>query len=104
MDTLAAHKDGCVGSNSGMKGDTGEAGTAVRSDLTVTVGFVKRGLVTEHAGRYMKRLVVADIGIVLAGQEAQICTAGEIGPGLLPCPPWLEPSPINVRDASEEEA
>lgn len=89
--------------NSGMNGDTGEAEIAVRSDLTVTVGFVKRGLVTEQAGRYLKRLVVADIGIVLARREARICPAGESGPGLLPCPPWLEPSPIDVRCAAEEE-
>ena len=89
--------------NSGMNGDTGEAESAVRSDLTVTVGFVKRGLVTEHVGRYMKRVMVADIGIVLARREARICPAGEPGPGLIPCPPWLEPSPIDVRDATEED-
>ena len=88
--------------NSGMNGDTGEAETAVCSDLTVTVGFVKRGLVTEHAGRYMKRLVVADIGIVLARREARIGPVGESGPDLLPCPPWLDRSPIDVRDASKE--
>ena len=89
--------------NSGMNGDSGEAETAVRSDLTVTVGFVKRGLVAEHADRYMKRLVVADIGIVLARREARISPAGESGPGLLPCPFWLDPEPIDVRYASEEE-
>ena len=91
--------------NSGMNGDTGEAETAVRSDLTVTIGFVKRGLVTEKAGRYMKRLVVADIGIVLARQEDKICTSGETEPpsGLLACPPWLDMEPIDVRSASEQE-
>ncbi|MBR4656135.1 MAG: NAD(P)H-hydrate epimerase [Oscillospiraceae bacterium] len=91
--------------NSGMNGDTGEAETAVRSDLTVTVGFVKRGLVTENAGRYMKRLVVADIGIVLAKQEDRICTSGEaeLSSGWLACPPWLEREPIDVRSASEQE-
>ena len=89
--------------NSGMNGDTGGAETAVRSDLTVTVGFVKRGLVTENAGRYMKRLVVADIGIVLARQEYKICTSGETSLGTLPCPPWLEREPIDVRSASEQE-
>ena len=91
--------------NSGMNGDTGEAETAVRSDLTVTVGYVKRGLVTEQAGRYMKRLVVADIGIVLVRQEARIAVgeAAESGAGLLPCPPWLDRSPIDVREASEED-
>ena len=91
--------------NSGMNGDTGEAETAVRSDLTVTVGFVKCGLVTENAGRYMKRLVVADIGIVLARQEDKLCTSGETEPpsGALPCPPWLEREPIDVRSAGERE-
>ena len=44
--------------NSGMNGDTGEAKLAVQSDLTVTIGFVKTGLVRENAGRYIKRLVV----------------------------------------------
>ena len=91
--------------NSGMNGDTGEAETAVRSDLTVTIGFVKRGLVTENAGRYMKRLVVADIGIVLARQEDKICTSEETEPpsGTLVCPPWLQREPIDVRSASEQE-
>lgn len=91
--------------NSGMNGDTGEAETAVRSDLTVTIGFVKRGLVTESAGRYMKRLVVADIGIVLAREEDRICTSGETEPpsGALPCPLWLQREPIDVRSASELE-
>ena len=91
--------------NSGMNGDTGEADTAVCSDLTVTIGFIKRGLVTENAGRYMKRLVVANIGIVLAKQEDKICTSGEIElpPGLLACPPWLRREPIDVRSAYERE-
>jgi NAD(P)H-hydrate epimerase len=91
--------------NSGMNGDTGEAETAVRSDLTVTIGFVKRGLVTENAGPYMKRLVVADIGIVLARQEDKICASGEteLPSVAIACPPWLEQMPIDVRSASEQE-
>ena len=92
--------------NSGMNGDTGEAETAVRSDLTVTIGYVKRGLVTEQAGLWMKRLVVADIGIVLASREDRIIPAAEWEkapkPGCLPCPPWLEMKPIDIRSASEE--
>ena len=91
--------------NSGMNGDTGEAETAVRSDLTVTIGCVKRGLVTENAGRYMKRLVVADIGIVLARQEDKICASGEteLPSVAIACPPWLEQMPIDVRSAGEQE-
>lgn len=65
-----------------MNGDTGEAELAVRSDLTVTIGFVKTGLVTENAGRYMKRLVCADIGIVLVREEGVITEET--------CPPWLD--------------
>lgn len=63
--------------NSGMNGDTGEAEIAVNSDLTVTIGYVKNGLVTELAGKYIKRLVCVDIGIVLAYQENLICSPAE---------------------------
>ena len=49
--------------NSGMNGDTGEAELAVCSDLTVTIGYVKTGLIAETAKKWMKRLVCADIGI-----------------------------------------
>ena len=59
--------------NSGMNGDTGEASLAVRSDLTVTIGYVKNGLLTENAGRHMKRLVCVDIGIRLVREENKIC-------------------------------
>ncbi len=51
--------------NSGMNGDTGEAVLAVRSDLTVSIGFIKAGLVSENAAKYIKKLVNADIGIIL---------------------------------------
>jgi len=77
--------------NSGMNGDTGEAELAVVSHLTVTIGFVKTGLVSPAAGRYIRRLVCADIGIVLARKEGRICPAGTpAAPGCVPCPPWLD--------------
>lgn len=63
--------------NSGMNGDTGEARLAVYSNITVTIGYVKRGLVTENAGAYMKKLICADIGIVLAKEEDKICDEQE---------------------------
>lgn len=68
--------------NSGMNGDTGAGECIVSSDLTVTIGFVKRGLVTPNAGNYMKRLVCTDIGIVLVREEDKITEAN--------CPPWLD--------------
>ena len=63
--------------NSGMNGDTGEAEIAVRSDLTVTIGYVKNGLITANAGTYMKRLVCVDIGIILAETDNYICNHEE---------------------------
>ena len=51
--------------NSGMNGDTGEASLAVKSDLTVSIGYYKQGLFTEAAKKYIKEHVNVDIGIVL---------------------------------------
>ena len=86
----------CVDINSGMNGDTGEGELIVRSDLTVTIGFVKNGLVTPNAGNYMKRLVCADIGIRLAKEENKICATGEHHANAIPCPPWLDMAVIDV--------
>ena len=82
--------------NSGMNGDTGEGELIVRSDLTVTIGFVKNGLVTPNAGNYMRQLVCADIGIRLAKEENKICATGEHHPNSFPCPPWLDLEIIKV--------
>ena len=82
--------------NSGMNGDTGEGELIVRSDLTVTIGFVKHGLVTENAGRHMKRLVCADIGIVLGKDETKICDENEYHPNAIPCPNWLDMTVIKT--------
>lgn len=89
---------------SGMNGDTGEASTAVRSDLTVTIGFVKNGLIQDKAGSYISRLVVADIGIELDREEHWICDPNDLTENpltpetmLFPAPAWLETRPINVR-------
>lgn len=68
--------------NSGMNGDSGEAELAVKSDLTVTIGYVKTGFITENAGNYMRKLVCADIGIHLIREEGWITEAS--------CPPWLD--------------
>ena len=84
--------------NSGMNGDDGSAELAVRSDLTVTIGYVKRGLLTENAGRHIGRLVCADIGIVLEKEEWKICSEAEpLGENCLLCPPWLEMQVINAK-------
>ena len=72
--------------NSGMNGDTGTGETIVRSDLTVTIGFLKHGLLTENAGTYMKRLVRTDIGIHLARKERVLAPED--------FPRWLDPKTI----------
>ncbi len=74
--------------NSGMNGDTGEADLAVKSDLTVTIGYVKAGLVTDHAGKHMKKLICADIGIHLLREEGWITEEN--------CPPWLDMNVIKA--------
>ena len=74
--------------NSGMNGDTGEGETVVKSNLTVTIGYVKIGLIAEHAGKFMERLVCVDIGIKLVKEEWKI--SGQSESGALPCPPWLD--------------
>lgn len=50
--------------NSGMNGDTGEAVLAVRSDLTVSIGFYKTGLFLGRAPELIGEFVNVDIGIV----------------------------------------
>lgn len=51
--------------NSGMNGDTGEATLAVKSDLTVSIGYYKKGLFTQASQKYIKEKTNVDIGIVL---------------------------------------
>lgn len=63
--------------NSGLNGDDGSAELAVRSDLTVTIGYMKNGLLLGRALEYIGRLVCADIGIVLEKKENYICSAAE---------------------------
>lgn len=72
--------------NSGMNGDTGVGNIIVKSDLTVTIGFVKKGLLTDYAGKYIRRLACAEIGIghlpdKQAGDVQNVC-----------CPSWYEPN------------
>ena len=58
--------------NSGMNGDTGEYGCAVISDTTVTIGYLKRGLITPGAQKIIGNIKVADIGIDLVRKEDSI--------------------------------
>lgn len=49
--------------NSGMNGDTGEAELAVVSNLTVSIGSLKKGLLQEHARELIGKISNVDIGI-----------------------------------------
>jgi len=51
--------------NSGMNGDTAEADICVNSDITVSIGFLKKGLITNEASKHIGELVNMDIGIVI---------------------------------------
>ena len=51
--------------NSGMNGDTGESVLAVKSDLTVSIGYYKTGMFLGNAPTLIGHLVNVDIGIVL---------------------------------------
>lgn len=87
--------------NSGMNGDSGFGEIVVRSDLTVTIGFVKQGLIKEWAGNYMKRLICADIGITLIRKENYICSDEEFAvnqgkQGFALCPEWLDMKSIQA--------
>ncbi len=77
--------------NSGMNGDTGEADIAVRSDLTVTIGFVKRGLIEPNAGKYIRKLICTDIGIVLEREEYWLTDDNNVlSSTIFKCPDWLD--------------
>ena len=52
--------------NSGINGDTGVGNPAIRSDLTVSIGYYKTGLFKGDARQLIGKLVNADIGIELA--------------------------------------
>ena len=51
--------------NSGMNGDSGEADICIKSDLTISIGYLKHGLLSKNAARNIGRLINVDIGIIL---------------------------------------
>ena len=55
----------CADINSGLNGDTGEGETAVKSDLTVSIGFYKKGLFLGRAPKIIGDMINVDIGIEL---------------------------------------
>ena len=69
--------------NSGMNADTGEAELAVTSDLTVSVGFLKIGMLTPVMQGHAGHVVTIDIGIELSGEPDQLISQSEL-------PSWID--------------
>lgn len=65
--------------NSGMNGDTGEYSVAVKSDLTVTIGYLKTGLIIDYkkSDRIISDIAVAEIGIDLVHRENLVVSSDE---------------------------
>lgn len=55
--------------NSGLNGDNGVAKCAVKSDLTVSIGYFKTGMFLNNAPEFIKKLVNVEIGIQLDEQQ-----------------------------------
>lgn len=55
--------------NSGMNGDTGEAELAVKSNLTVSIGYYKHGFFRSRCDELIDKLVNVDIGIELPAKD-----------------------------------
>lgn len=51
--------------NSGLNGDTGEGELAVKSDMTVSIGYYKKGLFLGRAPELIGDMINVDIGIEL---------------------------------------
>ena len=64
--------------NSGMNGDTGRGNLVVQSDLTVTIGYLKTGLLLGSAVWQWKQLAVADIGIRLIREDYHLAAPEEV--------------------------
>ena len=81
--------------NSGLNGDTGEAITAVKSDLTVSVGYLKTGMLLQRASALIGELVNVDIGIELLEHEHRMLDAKEFDAML----EKLDQSPIEMNES-----
>ena len=63
--------------NSGLHGDSGMGEPAVKSTLTVSVGFPKAGHYLGRAKDLIGRLINLDIGIPLSESPYRLCEAGD---------------------------
>ena len=64
--------------NSGLNGDSGIAELAVKSDITVSIGYYKTGMFLNNAPDCIKKLVNADIGIHLESPQYHLIEKEEV--------------------------
>lgn len=69
--------------NSGVNGDTGEGELAVKSDLTVSIGYLKAGMIKPAMGTWAQRIANLDIGIELAAPPELTLRANAL-------PAWID--------------
>ncbi len=72
--------------NSGLDGESGMTSLCVSSDLTVSIGTLKNGLLLNSAKDHIGRLVNVDIGIAIEGKVRQLCEIGDFKDVLKPRP------------------
>jgi len=63
---------------SGLNGNTGLAKTCVKADLTVSIGFIKNGLLLNDGKNYIGKLINNNIGIDLIGDCNYLIEAKDI--------------------------
>lgn len=65
--------------NSGLNGNNGRAmPVAVKSDITVSIGYFKTGMFLNDASKYIKKLVNEEIGIKLTQKQYYLISREEV--------------------------
>lgn len=64
--------------NSGLNGDNGMAELCVVSDLTVSIGSIKQGLLLGRACDVIKKIVQVDIGIAIDESKRYLLEGGDV--------------------------
>lgn len=64
--------------NSGLNGDTGIASLAVKSDITVSIGYLKPGLYLNDAKDYIKKIVNVNIKIKAINNPYKLIEANDL--------------------------
>lgn len=77
--------------NSGINGDTGQGELAVRSNLTVSIGYFKIGMFEPTMEAYAERIANVDIGILLADKATRMFPKTTL-------PKWIDSTYYFIND------